>query len=73
MGEFGYILFLNVESDVLKSFGSDNIFMNFVCIGMVLVFFVIFVIIWIVCKYNCSIEILMGRIVYFVEWKCILK
>ena len=37
MGEFGYILFPDVESDVLKSFGSDNSFMNFARLGMSLV------------------------------------
>ncbi|KAG0565939.1 hypothetical protein M758_7G024100 [Ceratodon purpureus] len=37
VGEFGYILFPDVESDVLKSFGSDNSFMNVARIGMCLV------------------------------------
>lgn len=38
MGEFGYILFPDVESDVLKSFGSDNKYMNFARVGMALVY-----------------------------------
>lgn len=37
VGEFGYIMFPDVESDVLKSFGSDNGFMNIARVGMALV------------------------------------
>ncbi|KAL3697429.1 hypothetical protein R1sor_011505 [Riccia sorocarpa] len=37
VGLFGYLLFPDVESDVLKSFGNDNQFMNFARIGMAMV------------------------------------
>lgn len=57
MGEFGYILFLDVESDVLKSFGSDNKYMNFVCVGMVLVYFVFFVVINVCNSWNKIVEL----------------
>lgn len=39
VGEFGYLLFPNVESDVLKSFGQSNSFMNFARIGMAVVMY----------------------------------
>ncbi|KAL3697430.1 hypothetical protein R1sor_011506 [Riccia sorocarpa] len=37
IGLFGYLLFPDVESDVLKSFGDENQFMNFARIGMAMV------------------------------------
>ncbi|CAM6096210.1 unnamed protein product [Calypogeia fissa] len=37
VGIFGYLLFQDVESDVLKSFGNSNIFMNFARVGMAVV------------------------------------
>jgi hypothetical protein len=37
VGEFGYLLFPDVESDLLKSFGSSNPFINFSRIGMAVV------------------------------------
>ncbi|CAM6100998.1 unnamed protein product [Calypogeia fissa] len=37
VGEFGYLIFRDVESDVLKSFGNTNFFMNIARIGMAVV------------------------------------
>ncbi|KAG6554569.1 hypothetical protein Mapa_003587 [Marchantia paleacea] len=37
VGLFGYLIFPDVESDVLKSFGNKNGFMNFARIGMAVV------------------------------------
>ncbi|KAL2644177.1 hypothetical protein R1flu_011764 [Riccia fluitans] len=37
VGLFGYLLFPDVESDVLKSFGGENQFMNFARVGMAMV------------------------------------
>lgn len=37
VGEFGYLIFPDVDSDVLKNFGNANVFMNFARIGMAVV------------------------------------
>lgn len=37
VGIFGYLLFQDVESDVLKSFGNSNLFMNLARVGMAVV------------------------------------
>lgn len=37
VGEFGYLIFPDVESDLLKSFGNKNFFMNVARIGMAVV------------------------------------
>lgn len=37
VGEFGYLIFQDVESDVLKSFGNKNFFINLARVGMAVV------------------------------------
>lgn len=34
VGEFGYLLYPNVQSDLLISFGTSNKFLNFARVGM---------------------------------------
>ncbi|KAH9531449.1 hypothetical protein CY35_19G038700 [Sphagnum magellanicum] len=71
VGEFGYLLFPDVESDLLKSFGSSNPFINFSRIGMAVVSMVCYP----VCHYPCRTilddatrYVLQGRIKEGFSW-----